>query len=918
MPVGQSRRLRRPPVSGRVWVHTTRPCAVRTVSVVGTASGPTWYEPAAAPGHKLSGFGAVAPAVSNSGTVRASGGTLALAGGALGATGTVLIDTAATLSLGAVSSARNLTHNGTLLALGSNNVSVFNDYDNAGFGVGNSFNRRAGVFGTGQILASGTTQQTLSGALISGGATGNATLTLPTLRVGLGAISSTFTINNIGVGGPNLRGALLTTGINNAGLSGSGVTAQNWGAVAQSGPGQTFSVSFNPSFGQALSGQVLQVVNNFDNVAGQSLTFIGQAFNLASASAATPSPVVLANQRVGGTLSQALTLTNTALNSGFSEGLNATIVASGTATAGGAFNLLAAGASSNALFVGVNTSTAGAKSGTASIALASDGTAAGNSGFSALGIAGQQVQVSGNVFRVAAASTVSPAGPITLGNQRVGGALSQSLSFSNVAANDGFSERLSASVSAGGTATASGSFSLLQAGSSSGAITVGVNTATAGAKTGVVSIALASDGSGTSGFTALALATQTVTVSGAVFAPALAQVNVTPIVLAARVGGAAPLANVTVQNNAVGAFAETLSANWASPVPAGFALSGAASGLGSGQSSSNLTVALQTGTAGSFQGNALIDRVSTVPGPTTTTPLALGQSQVSVTGRVWAPAVPVLASAAVNFGIVRVGDVATRSLTVSNNNTGGLTDNLSASLSAVGAAPFTASGNVTGLASGQSNNSALVVNLSTQTAGVFQGNGGVGFSSNNTDLAALLLSSAPVTFAGQVNNVAGSALTKQAGTGVLSGGGLVAPQLRQYVFNFGSITEGTGALGTTLQLGNVAQAPGDTLSGVWDLSTLGIGGFTLAGFSGFSLAPQVGSGPLSVSLSDSTVGLFDRTVSFTSRSVNGFGADLTLATVELRLIGNVAAIPEPGTYVLMLGGGLMLLAWTRRRQRSAV
>ena len=37
---------------------------------------------------------------------------------------------------------------------------------------------------------------------------------------------------------------------------------------------------------------------------------------------------------------------------------------------------------------------------------------------------------------------------------------------------------------------------------------------------------------------------------------------------------------------------------------------------------------------------------------------------------------------------------------------------------------------------------------------------------------------------------------------------------------------------------------------------------------------------------------------------------------ELRLIGSVAAIPEPGTYVLTLAGGLMVLAWARRRQRQ--
>ena len=251
----------------------------------------------------VSGFGVVAPVVSNSGTVRASGGSLTLSGGVLGATGTVLVDTAATLELGATSSARDLTHNGTLLGLGANNIAVFNDYNNANFGVGNSYNRRAGVTGAGQILASGTTQQTLSGALVTGGNTGSATMTLPNIRVGLGGTSTTFTINNTGLGGPSLRGALVTTGISNLGLTGSGVTAQNWGAVSQTGPGQTFTVTFDPAFGQALTGQVLQVVNNFDNVAGQSLSFAGQAFNLAAASAAAPNPVVFANQRVGGTLS---------------------------------------------------------------------------------------------------------------------------------------------------------------------------------------------------------------------------------------------------------------------------------------------------------------------------------------------------------------------------------------------------------------------------------------------------------------------------------------------------------------------------------------------------------------------------------------------------------------------------------------
>ena len=51
-------------------------------------------------------------------------------------------------------------------ALSHRNLTVFGDYDNANFGVGNAFNARANVSGTGLILAAGTpaTAQVLNGA----------------------------------------------------------------------------------------------------------------------------------------------------------------------------------------------------------------------------------------------------------------------------------------------------------------------------------------------------------------------------------------------------------------------------------------------------------------------------------------------------------------------------------------------------------------------------------------------------------------------------------------------------------------------------------------------------------------------------------------------------------------------------------
>ena len=92
----------------------------------------------------------------------------------------------------------------------------------------------------------------------------------------------------------------------------------------------------------------------------------------------------------------------------------------------------------------MDTSTAGAKSGTATIALASDGT--GTSGFSALGIGSQTVNVSGDVYRLAAASAHTPE-PVVLANQRVGGSCRSSAEPDQHRRSDGFSESLNANFS---------------------------------------------------------------------------------------------------------------------------------------------------------------------------------------------------------------------------------------------------------------------------------------------------------------------------------------------------------------------------------------------------------------------------------------------------------------------------------------
>jgi hypothetical protein len=156
----------------------------------------------------------------------------------------------------------------------------------------------------------------------------------------------------------------------------------------------------------------------------------------------------------------------------------------------------------------------GAKSGTATITLTSDGS--GTSGLANTALASQTVNVSGTVYRLAAAS--APA-PVNFGIVHVGDTPAQAISITNSAANDGFSEKLDASIGGAttGITTNSGFFSQLNPqATNSTSLSVGVNTATAGPKSGTAAISLTSNGAGTSGLASTPLTSQTVNVQAQV------------------------------------------------------------------------------------------------------------------------------------------------------------------------------------------------------------------------------------------------------------------------------------------------------------------------------------------------------------------------------------------------------------------
>jgi hypothetical protein len=367
------------------------------------------------------GHGTLTATILNSGTVRASGGTLVVSGGKIdGQSGTIQINADAALDLSAASGASDgdyLIHNGTNLNLGANNIEVALDYNNASFGVGNSFNPRANVTGSGQINADPSSAQGLSDTP-AGGLT---FLGADTYRLAFGNIhvgdskALGYQIANVGGVGPSLRGAIQTTvnggNLTDARLSGAGVTASNFGPLAATQETGDLAVTFDGTTAGALTGQQVRIINNFDNVNDLILQFTGAAYRYANPTAHTPEPVNFGYAHIGDVLTQALSITNNVPNDGFSERLDASIGSpTGSATTNsGSFADLAPGSTNNSsLVVGIDTSTAGIKSGTATISFVSDGT--GSSGLGNTNLASQTVNIQAQVNNFAIADVVKLSG----------------------------------------------------------------------------------------------------------------------------------------------------------------------------------------------------------------------------------------------------------------------------------------------------------------------------------------------------------------------------------------------------------------------------------------------------------------------------------------------------------------------------
>jgi PEP-CTERM motif len=347
--------------------------------------------------------------------------------------------------------------------------------------------------------------------------------------------------------------------------------------------------------------------------------------------------------------------------------------------------------------------------------------------------------------------------PIVLGNARVGMTSPETqLSITNTAIDDGFSEKLNASVS--GTTSdvlASGSFTLLGPGATdSSAISVSMDTSVAGSRNGTVTIDLASDGTGTSGLAALALSSQTIDVSGAVFRLADGQVSPDPLVLNARVGDAASGA-LTIANIATAdGYSESLDVTGVSTVGAAFGTAGSVAGLiAAGTSDDGVAVTLNTGTAGTFAGTATVTLESNGLGTSDIIGnVALGTESVALEANVFQAAVGEV-TPTVDLGYVRVGSVAAGDITVANTApVAALNDVLRETDRTVGGTGFMVTGGSGDLAAGADRT--VVATLDTSAVGAFAGSATFEFASHNALMSDLDLGSQVTTLSGTVTQLA--------------------------------------------------------------------------------------------------------------------------------------------------------------------
>jgi hypothetical protein len=414
--------------------------------------------------------------------------------------------------------------------------------------------------------------------------------------------------------------------------------------------------------------------------------------------------------------------------------------------------------------------------------------------------------------------------------------------------------------------------------------------------------------------------------TGTVYRLADPTINTPSVTLAARVGDANPTAALSVTNTSPDAYTESLKASFGT-APTGFTNTGAIGGSGlaaQGTNSTSLTVGFgSTTTSGTFTGSSTVNFVTTGAGTDNAADESVGSSPVALTAKIYQTAVAQV-TPSVSFGVVHVGQtVAAQSITVTNTATGALTDSITGGFGTPApGSPFSTSGNLgSGVSGNGGSSNALQVSLNTSTAGSYAGTAALALASHDSQLADIALTTSGVQLSAQVNNYAVAGFGKQGGDGALTNAGT------SYVLNFGSVSQGSIALLSSLFATNLAPSLySDLLSGDFSIAS-GAGEFGLTGFDAFG--PLNGgdkTGVLGVMFETSASGSFTEVIdllgtgSYAGASYSPYAVDAIL-TIEGTVSGGSAPVPELSTWAMMglgfLGLGFAGSRASRNRRATA-
>ena len=483
----------------------------------------------------------------------------------------------------------------------------------------------------------------------------------------------------------------------------------------------------------------------------------------------------------------------------------------------------------------------------------------------------------GGGFNQAVASVHTPE-PVAFGHMHVGTTATRALSITNTAPAGANTEKLDATLTSSVTGfTASGSFTGLGGGATDSThLTVALNTTSTGTITGTGTLTLASDGAGVDASGITPLPTQTVDVSGAVYALAAPVFSSTTIALGAiRVGGAALTGAVTLRDGSTAnAYQESLV----------YAFNGGTPGTIIAGQTISVDITLGTGTSGNFNGSSITTAfTSTGVGTSGLADTTLTAPTLTVNGEVFAAAVASLSTKIVNFGVVHVGQVvAAVADGVTNTASGALTELLTAgSNSRTGSYTGTVTDQLgSGLAAAASGS--VTFGLTTTSSGVQSGTVDLGFHSHDSVLTDLALAAIPVTVTGTVDNLAIAKLEVTSGPTLTGAAGA-------YALDLGSVSQGGAALTATLGIVNGAAGLADLLGGSFAIS--GSSSFTNTGFtSGFAgLGAGQDEHTQVVKLAGTTAGVFSETVTAQAIGSNSSGYSGALTDQTITITGTIAA-----------------------------